>query len=61
VLDERRGIGTEGSERFGKLRGGHLGVDAESSQRRSELSTRPARLLLKAEDQLEDRVGGLRY
>jgi hypothetical protein len=59
ALDEGQGLATERPQRFGQLHRRHLGVDAESSQRRSELSSRPARLLFKTEDQLQDRVGGL--
>jgi hypothetical protein len=55
--DDRRRLGTERLERFAELRHRHLGPDAESSQRRSELSPCPARLLFQTEDELQDRVG----
>jgi len=58
ALDERRGLGTERSQRFGQLRHGHLGVKSKSLKRLSKPPSRPARLPFKAEDKLEDRVGG---
>jgi hypothetical protein len=58
AVDERRGFGTQRSQRFGQLRRGHLGLKSKSSKRLSEPSPRLARLLFKTEDQLEDRVGG---
>jgi hypothetical protein len=57
AVDERRGLRTQRSQRFGDLRHGHIGVKSESSQRLSDPSSRLARLLFKTEDQLEDRVG----
>ena len=56
--DQRRRLGTERQQPFAELRHGHLRVNAESSQRLSELSPRLARLLFKGEDQLQNRLGG---